>query len=973
MLKLQLTENDYKILFRDLSKDECFDIRTILENKQQQQQTESKKKNKKLTKKEIILQKNKERKTKKLFTQDEKNISNITIPAINMFEMKNKFKIMKTEKGVLNMKMKFLQKAFIEKDMENTIDLYIELKNHYDIFQKKQKKLLDKIKKKCKKLNSLEFYQLNNLGNRLPPLDFYNNHTFTLEPWQKKVVHLINNKKSAFLSIPTGGGKSILMTYLATLNYNVLILLPTEALALQTVAHFHKIKSHTCGILTDNYNYNFKEASIKISTFHSIYENIEKVGYEFDYIVYDEIHTIQDYYYKEVLQNLISYFKGSILALSATIKNIESLKKWWESVIDNPIEIVNYRNRFINLQRHKIFKNNIINLHPCSLINLQDLENNNIDNISFCPQDLAECWATLKRIFKNSDVIQELNPEIYFKTFDTYRITLGQTKKYEKSIKQKLVELTKSHKNEIIEFLDIFNESSKDDIDINLTKIFYDLKTQKMLPGLIFLSDQSYLMTEFRKCIEKMENILESEWPFYMEHQEYRTNLFEKLQLSKQKIEKFRENEKNSKSKNKKNVGSVDREAIDFKYMELIKNEEEKHLDLLIAFYEKEKEKIIKNDNSIIFKNFERYYEDIYEWKTVPYTTIYDRPEDLCFNVIKFDQDDFNIMKKTLIKSGFYIDSKNIYIRGLVYGLGIYIKELPSCYLNLVQLYSNDRKLGLIFSDDTLSMGINMPIKSVSLCKINDKCFNKNDIIQKMGRAGRRNKDTSGHVIFINKGDLTTNIINEKPKNNNLLLATVSYISCNVNKLAISKTDEFIQSDKFITKLRKLLSLEYSDLLFLWKSVKNFQMALLCISILKILKNDKYDINLNTDLYLMNLLWSCYTGEILKCSRLKQNILDKIFQEAKLKIKTIYPDIDNFKNEDLKQLYVVVMNLLSNRKINITIYENRCVQIFLVEFCKTISKILNVKYISKTSIGFGFEKLKKKLIDLRIFLMKFKV
>ena len=40
--------------------------------------------------------------------------------------------------------------------------------------------------------------------------------------------------------------------------------------------------------------------------------------------------------------------------------------------------------------------------------------------------------------------------------------------------------------------------------------------------------------------------------------------------------------------------------------------------------------------------------------------------------------------------------------------------------------------------------------------------FDKNDIIQKMGRAGRRNKDTSGHVIFINKGDLTTDIINEK-------------------------------------------------------------------------------------------------------------------------------------------------------------------------------------------------------------------
>ena len=90
-----------------------------------------------------------------------------------MTELKNKIGLMQTEQGIPDMKMAYLKEAFKRQDIKNTIDLYIELRNKtFD--NKKDKKLMEKIRKKCEKRldMSMELYQLYKLGDRLPPLDF---------------------------------------------------------------------------------------------------------------------------------------------------------------------------------------------------------------------------------------------------------------------------------------------------------------------------------------------------------------------------------------------------------------------------------------------------------------------------------------------------------------------------------------------------------------------------------------------------------------------------------------------------------------------------------------------------------------------------------------------------------------------------------------------------------------------------------
>ena len=147
-------------------------------------------------------------------------------------------------KKVGNTKMAFLKEAFKRQDMLNTIDFILKSVIYHLII--KDQKILGKIKKKIdRKLGmSIELFQLYKLGERLPPLDFYNKHKFELELWQKRVLSHIERKNNIFLSAlnirrkNSNRNKGILAT-----DYRVIILLPTEELALQVTSSIDKFIS----------------------------------------------------------------------------------------------------------------------------------------------------------------------------------------------------------------------------------------------------------------------------------------------------------------------------------------------------------------------------------------------------------------------------------------------------------------------------------------------------------------------------------------------------------------------------------------------------------------------------------------------------------------------------------------------------------------------------------------------------------
>ena len=85
------------------------------------------------------------------------------------------------------------------------------------------------------------------------------------------------------------------------------------------------------------------------------------------------------------------------------------------------------------------------------------------------------------------------------------------------------------------------------------------------------------------------------------------------------------------------------------------------------------------------------------------------------------DRDEIKEIRKKIIKSiGIKIEYEHLLIQGLKRGIGLYTNDMPDIYKNIVQSLSQQKKLGIIISDESLALGINMPIRSTIILGYND-------------------------------------------------------------------------------------------------------------------------------------------------------------------------------------------------------------------------------------------------------------
>jgi len=124
-------------------------------------------------------------------------------------------------------------------------------------------------------------------------------------------------------------------------------------------------------------------------------------------------------------------------------------------------------------------------------------------------------------------------------------------------------------------------------------------------------------------------------------------------------------------------------------------------------------------------------------------------------------------IKKTL---GIKISYEHELFQMLKRGIGIYTEDMPDEYKWILQKLMDDKKIGIVISDRTLCLGIDLPIRSSCLLGLpGSKKFSIDDYLQMSGRAGRRGKDDRGNTIFYNldyeqlmKGQLPDIIGSEK-------------------------------------------------------------------------------------------------------------------------------------------------------------------------------------------------------------------
>jgi len=168
------------------------------------------------------------------------------------------------------------------------------------------------------------------------------------DAFQKQAIQHIKDGHSVIVSAPTGAGKTVIAEYVINdclaRNLSVVYTAPIKALSNQKYRDFQKIFKDKIGILTGDVSIN-SEAAVLIMTTeifrNKILEGKESLN-KYSWIIYDEIHYLDDYQRGTVWEESLIFLPRhmNMLALSATIPNIDQFAEWLVSIHGKPMKIV---------------------------------------------------------------------------------------------------------------------------------------------------------------------------------------------------------------------------------------------------------------------------------------------------------------------------------------------------------------------------------------------------------------------------------------------------------------------------------------------------------------------------------------------------------------------------------------------------------------------------------------------------------
>lgn len=612
--------------------------------------------------------------------------------------------------------------------------------------------------------DNLISFQLTAMADRLPPLSRYN-RTFRLEEWQCAILGAIDEQRSAVVCAPTSSGKTLLSTYTCkNTDGTVLFVLPSEVLVWQVAATYYEFFKGNVTVCTDLITFQevTGDAQVYIGTPCALERSLSKVrgcagdemtkgerefmildgGYsQFKYLVLDEVHTLNGPE-GDALQRIIKSCNCPILALSATIGNATQLKDWFTSVNKDHIEelaeingeqtpeviLKEHYARFINLQRYVVtqsegkdgkIKHKMVRLHPVAAMTPDRVKNQPelIGALSMTPHDLMDLWKRMRAIFPGT-VLEDLDdPDKFFsqKVDESKRVTLNQTKEYEVRLKARLTALAESHP-------DLYERlrkaqlppplESKADVSDILYGVVDQLKQSDLLPAVAFQLNTYGAFNMFKTLLHELESAQIAEFPTY------RKDLI-KVAREKAQMRKIA-------------AGKADRV-----------NAAEAEEEAKSGFVD---ESLIQEDTT---KPHEKY-------------VLSSAGKRLNFNEV---EDIIADMKK----AGEAVDINHALIRGLRRGIAIYTNEVGfACYRRQVQMLAQKGRLAVVFSDDALAYGVNMPFRSCIFCGDMGEDLTPLIAQQMQGRAGRRGLDVQGNIIYLGM---------EWPYIENLMLGQISQVT----------------------------------------------------------------------------------------------------------------------------------------------------------------------------------------------------
>ena len=584
-------------------------------------------------------------------------------------------------------------------------------------------------------------FQLTEMHDRLPPLSRFSSG-FKLDQWQKDVLALVEKEQSVVVCAPTSSGKTIMSTFVTVSSAKVLFVVPTEPLVWQVAAMFEKLltESGQVALATNQMCYNPKGSpKVVVGTPLALESSLSKVrglvgaellgksdysvldgGFDFSYAVYDEVHSL-DGDEGDALQRLMTGVSCPFLALSATIGNGDALRSWCQKLRnahgdaapagdgpDDPrhCNLVEHEGRFINLQRYVWDDAGCITpLHPCAAMSVASLAGGvtRDASLAFTPGDTIALWDALASSAVPKERVKDLEPNKFFgalfggKYSEKDRVTLAMSKQYEVALKARLAELAADAA--VAPALEkVLTAFKPPDVPPGERAFIVDLamemKRKNLFPGLCFQLDSFKALELFKDLLRGLEEAQTARYP------EYVKELLEK----KQELEKSAANAAKHKSSN-----------------------------------EKENEEAAMDGHEEI---------STFVDTAAPHPEFVLAPPTARITAVEFDDIIEEIKEDTQKREA--LEPAHPYMRALRRGIGIYIDDSAfSVYRRVVQRLAQQGKLAIVFSDQSLAYGVNMPFRTCCFCGDMEGLLTPLMAQQMQGRTGRRGLDTQGNVIFV--------------------------------------------------------------------------------------------------------------------------------------------------------------------------------------------------------------------------------
>ena len=314
------------------------------------------------------------------------------------------------------------------------------------------------------------YFQLNCVGEYLErSLNSQKDSRVCFKPdkWQQNLLDIVDNSESALICAPTSSGKTFISYYAmekilrSNINDVVVFISPNKSLANQVAAEIYTRFGHLDNVYAmsmPDYIVN-DPFSCQIlvtvpSTFESMLSDNSEWVKKIKYIIIDEIQTMNEIELGTSLEKIIHFAECPILALSATIGNLQSFYEWMKAVQYNKgikVHCIVHTERFCDLKKFLFVPSALKTTNDTNfetLIPLNELYGYSSshfsstkslsDDFHLLPNEIYKLLKTITKFastHQQQELVKSLLPEQFF---ECVLLNKSDVKRYEKFLVKNL-------------------------------------------------------------------------------------------------------------------------------------------------------------------------------------------------------------------------------------------------------------------------------------------------------------------------------------------------------------------------------------------------------------------------------------------------------------------------------------------------------------------------------------------------------